>query len=180
MVYRFTFVSDEADDFVRIIDMKSDATFLDLHKAILESVQYNEEQMTSFFICNDNWEKEQEVTLIEMDSTSEYDNLVMESTALEELLYDEKQKMLYVFDIMFERAFFGELTEIISKKNISDPICVKSEGTIPEQMKNADDLNALSKGIILDESFYGDAEFNLDELAEDGYSDMSFEENSVL
>ncbi len=41
--------------------------------------------MTSFFVCSDSWEKEQEITLFEMDAGSEYDNLVMAETNLNEL-----------------------------------------------------------------------------------------------
>ena len=78
MIYKFTVLSDEIDNFVRIIKIDPEATFLDLHNAILKSVNYEANQMTSFFICSDDWEKGQEVTLIEMDSSSEYDNLVME------------------------------------------------------------------------------------------------------
>ena len=63
MVYRFTIISDEVDNFRREIQIDSDATFLDFHNAILKSVGYPNDQMTSFFICDDNWEKETEITL---------------------------------------------------------------------------------------------------------------------
>jgi hypothetical protein len=69
-------------------------------------------------MCSDSWEKQQEITLVEMDSGSEYDNLVMEDTKLEELFTDEKQKLLYVFDMISDRAFFMELTEIIPEKRL--------------------------------------------------------------
>ncbi len=57
MIYKFTIVSDEVDDFVRETKIDSDATFFDLHKAILASCGYKDDQMTSFFICDDDWEK---------------------------------------------------------------------------------------------------------------------------
>ena len=57
MIFKFTIISDEKDDFLRIIEIDSEATFLDLHNAILESVDYEKNQMTSFFLCNDDWEK---------------------------------------------------------------------------------------------------------------------------
>ena len=50
MVYRFTIISDEVDNFRREIQIDSEATFLDLHNAILKSVGYPNDQMTSFFI----------------------------------------------------------------------------------------------------------------------------------
>ena len=38
----------------------------------------------------------------------------MKDTAISELVEDEKQKLLYVFDYITERCFFIELSEIIS------------------------------------------------------------------
>jgi hypothetical protein len=71
MVYKFRILSDEVDDFVREIAIDADATFLDLNNAILESTGYSASEMTSFFLCNDDWEKETEITLIEMDNSPE-------------------------------------------------------------------------------------------------------------
>ncbi len=177
MVYRFTILSDEVDEFLRVIDIDPDASFLELHNAILDSVKFEKDQITSFFTCNDSWEKEQEVTLIEMDTDSEYDNLVMESTRLSELLEDEEQKLLFVFDMLDERAFFIELTEIILGKEQAKPKVVKSEGVAPQQsfeeilpevvdVKSANDFST-------DASFYGDEEYGDDEL-----DDLEFDEEA--
>ena len=69
MVIKFRILSDEVDNFVREIAIDSEASFLDLHNAILDCVSYTKDQITSFFICNEDWEKEKEITLIEMDSS---------------------------------------------------------------------------------------------------------------
>ena len=37
MVYRFTLISDEVDDFIREIKIDSEATFFDLHEGNIES-----------------------------------------------------------------------------------------------------------------------------------------------
>ena len=37
MVYRFTLISDEVDDFIREIKIDSEATFHDFHEAILKA-----------------------------------------------------------------------------------------------------------------------------------------------
>ena len=63
MIYRFTIISDEVDDFVREIQIDPEATFFDLHEAILKAANYTNDQMTSFFICDDDWEKEKEENL---------------------------------------------------------------------------------------------------------------------
>ncbi len=97
MIYRFTLISDEVDDFVREIQIDPEATFYDFHEAIVKSVGYTNDQMTSFFICDDDWEKEKEITLEEMDDNPEMDSWVMKDTTISELIEDEKQKLLYVF-----------------------------------------------------------------------------------
>ena len=62
--------------------------------------------MTSFFICDDDWEKKRKSPLKEMDDKPpEIDSWVMKETLLSELIEDEKQKLLYVFDYMTERCF---------------------------------------------------------------------------
>ena len=124
MVYKFRIISDEVDDFLREIKIDSEASFLDLHEAILKCTGYKDDQMASFFICDEDWEKEIEITLEDMGSgSSEEDTFVMKETPLSELLQDEKQKLIYVFDPINERVFFMELAEIITGKDQAKAIC---------------------------------------------------------
>ncbi|MDR1382080.1 MAG: hypothetical protein LBJ47_11465 [Tannerella sp.] len=163
MVYRFLILSDEVDNFKREIQIGSQATFLDLHNEILKATGYEEKQMYSFFICGEDWSKRTEITLIEMDTSSEEDCYVMENTLLEDLLEEEHQKLLYVFDQMTERVFFIELREIITGKDLKKPVCTKSVGEPPKQFI---DFNVLSDdaGIDLGENFYGDDEYDEEDL----------------
>jgi len=183
MIYRITFSSEEADGFRRVFDADSDATFLDLHKAILESAGYPDDQMTSFFLCNDRWEKEQEVTLVEMDSNFEYDNMVMEQTRLSDLIEDKGQRLIYVFDPMFERHFFGRVKEILPGTT-EGVRCVESKGKAPKQLKTEDPLAAGLKDnggdLGLDEDFYGDSQYNEGDLDMEGFQDLSFEDGSMF
>ena len=170
MVYRFTIISDEVDNFRREIQIDSDATFLDLHNAILKSAGYPNDQMTSFFICDDNWEKETEITLEDMGTSSDMDSWIMEETPLSELLEDEKQHMLYVFDPLADRAFFIELSEIITGKSLDEAICTKSVGDAPQHVLDFDQLMATQVAATdLDDSFGDDEDFDLDEIDPDGF-----------
>ena len=153
MVYKFRIISDEVDDFIREIKIDSDASFYDLHEAILKCTGYKDDQMTSFFICDDDWEKEIEITLEDMGGgSSEEDTFVMKDTRLSELLEDEKQKLLYVFDPLAERVFFIELSEIITGKDLQHATCSRKEGNPPqqtidfdEQMKKMDSTSTVTK-----------------------------------
>ena len=168
MVFRFLLLSDEVDDFKREIQIDSEATFLDLHNAILDSVGYTKDQMASFFICEDDWSKKTEVTLVEMDTSSDVDNYIMEDTHLDELLEEEHQKLLYVFDYMTERAFFMELREIITNKNLQEAVCTKSRGEAPVQIMPIDEFDSKMNS----EDFYGDSEYDMDELDRNGFEGL--------
>lgn len=170
MVYRFTIISDETDDFLREIKIDSEATFHDLHEIILKSCGYTDDQMTSFFICDEGWAKEQEITLEDMGSSSEEDSYIMRETRLSELLEDEKQKMLYVFDPLTERVFFIELSEISYGKDLAEAVCTRKEGIAPKQTVDFDEMFAASgTNLDLGENFYGDEEFDMDDFDPEGF-----------
>jgi Plasmid pRiA4b ORF-3-like protein. len=169
MLFRFLILSDEVDDFKREIKIDSEATFLDLHNAIVKSVNYEKDQMASFFICEDDWSKQTEITLVEMDTSSEVDNYLMEDTKLEDLLEDEHQKLLYVFDYMTERAFFMELREIIPGQNLKEAVCSQSVGLAPNQMADFETIDTKVTSADLGEDFYGDSDYNIDELDKEGF-----------
>ncbi len=172
MIYKFRLLSDEVEDFRRDIEIDSEATFLDLHKAILESVNYPDDQMTSFFICNNNWIKEIEITREDMGSISEEDNYIMENSIIGDLVEEEKQKLMYVFDPLGDRVFYMELSKIEFGKNCDAATCVKSSGEAPVQTLNIDDLmnkNAAVANVEIDEDFYGSDSFNEDDIDEEGF-----------
>ncbi len=180
MVFRFLILSDEVDDFKREIKIDPEATFLDLHNVILDSVEYTKDQMTSFFICDDDWNKKTEITLVEMDTSSEVDNYIMEDTRLEELLEDEHQKILFVFDYMTERAFFMELREIIPGQDLSEPIVSKSIGIAPPQIMAFEELDIKTVTPTVGEEFYGDSEYDIDELDESGFEGLNNSEENIF
>ena len=169
MIYRFTIISDEVDDFVREIQIDPEATFFDLHEAILKAANYTNDQMTSFFICDDDWEKEKEITLEEMDNNPEMDSWIMKETRLNELIEDEKQKLLYVFDYMTERCFFIELSEIITGKEIKGAKCTKKSGEAPKQTVDFEEMAAGGGSLDLDDKFYGDQDFDMEDFDAEGF-----------
>jgi hypothetical protein len=164
MVYRFLILSDETANFKREIQISSEATFLDLHHAILDAVKYTPDEITSFFICDDDWSKRAEITLVDMGASSDADIYLMETTALEDLLTDEQQRLLYIFDYMTDRAFFMELSEIITGKTLEKPLCSLAIGQPPVQKMSFEEMDKKIEHIDLGDDFYGDSDFNDDEL----------------
>jgi len=165
-------LSDEVDDFRREIQIDSDATFYDLHEAINSSVNFKDGEMVSFFLCSDDWEKETEITLTEMDTSPEEDSYIMKDSVLNDFLEDEKQKLMYVFDYLTERAFFIELREIITGKNLQEAVCTKSQGEPPAQFVDFNDFETTNTVIETGENFYGDEGYDLDELDAEGFDGL--------
>lgn len=180
MIYKLTFSCEEGDhNFRRVFEASPDATFLDLHNAILQSVGYTDDQMTSFFMCNEDWEKGQEVTLVEMDSNFEYDNMVMNDTRLSDLIEEEGQRLIYIFDPMFERYFFGKLSEIMPG-TMNGVECVEQSGKAPKQIKAIDPTiaAATSGSWDLDDDFRD--ELDLGDIDMEGFQDLSFDDGTMF
>lgn len=180
MVYRFKLVSDEVNNFSREIEIDSESTFLQLRNAILDSVGYTKDELDSFFLCDDDWQKMEEITLEDMgNTTSDHDIWLMDDTPISELVEDEGQRLIFVFDYMTERSFFMELKEMYPTRHLSDPVCTLKKGKAPEQTVNLEefeqkiDIKADQKiDDISDIDIYPGEEFNEEDL-EDGFDIMS-------
>ena len=108
MVYTFRLVSDEVDNFRREIEIDADASFRELRDVICESVDYDKNLLSSFFICDDDWEREQEISLEDMGSDSSQDVYLMDDTPISDFIEDEGQRLVWVFDYFTDRSFFIE------------------------------------------------------------------------
>lgn len=171
MVFRFILISDEVENFMREIQIDSDATFLDLHKAILKACDYTDDEITTFFICKNGWEKAQQITFEDMGTSFEDDSYLMEKTRLSELLEDEKQHLLYTYDIRADRMFFIELSEIITRKTLDEAVVTRSIGNPPPQILNLDELDKRypvnSSADYVDEDMTSD-DFSDEDIAMEG------------
>lgn len=184
MIFNFRIVSDEVDNFKREIQIDATATFLDLKKAICESVGYDMNQMSSFFLCDENWEKEKEITFEDMDSDSDQEVWLMDEAILGDFIEDEDQKLLYVFDYMTDRAFFIVMKDMITGRTLKDPVCTLSLGQAPPEVVDLDEFDAKIDAKVvaatsiddLDEEFYGNDAYNPEEFDADSFDEMTFED----
>lgn len=173
MIYKFVIVSDDADNFKLQIAIDSTATFMQLRNIILDSIGYSKEQMDSFYICDEDWSKEKEVTCIDMDTDSDEDIWIMDDTQLDELIEEEGQRMKFVFDYMTERFFKVKLKEVIPGKNLHDPLCERKVGNPPAENVDITDFITIPKipdatniEPIDKSEFYGDEEYDEDEISD--------------
>ncbi len=140
MIYRIKYICEEVDGFVREVKIDADATFLDLNKIVLKSCGYPDDQMTSFFICDDEWERREQITREDMGTGSaDEDIFVMEQTKLSEFVEDAGQHMEFVFDPFNNRSFFLDVKELIPGENLAEAEITRSKGDAPQQIEGIDD-----------------------------------------
>lgn len=177
MTYKIKLICDEVEGFVREIEIDSDATFLDLNKAILASCNYPDDQMTSFYICDDDWRQGAQVTREDMGAGSaDEDIYLMEKTVVGDLIEDEGQRLEYVFDPFSDRLFFMEVVEAVPGKHLDTPEVIKTRGKAPRQIEELDFSMPTTKGTksvgaVDDDDIYGfdGPAYNDDELDMEGF-----------
>lgn len=137
-VYKFKLTFEEYEDIHRMIEIKSSQTFLEFHKAILESIGFDQSQMASFYMSNDTWKKEQEITLEDMSDDNDDNSIpipTMKDSRLSMFVNDPHQKIVYVYDFLEMWTMHLELTgiEMKEKPGVKYPVCTKSVGLAPKQ-----------------------------------------------
>ena len=145
--YRFRILCDEQDDFIRDIEIKPGQTFKQFHDIILQSAEIEGNELASFFICDPRWNKEKEITLIDMglkvpdtdfDSDDDRKPLIvplpvqiMEEVKIRDVIEDPHQRILFEYNFLNPRTFFIELMKIVDADPKKEyPQCVKKEGTL--------------------------------------------------
>jgi len=112
-IYKFRVVIDTEADVFRDIEIETDASFEDLHRSILDAFDFEEGEMASFYMSNEQWEKGLEIALMDMDDKSAMN---MKNTSLSEMVSQPSDKILYVYDFMRMWIFYVELIEIKKDK----------------------------------------------------------------
>jgi hypothetical protein len=140
MILLFRIISDENPDFYRDLVAEGSDSFLDFHHVLQKDLGYDPSLLASFFITNKQWEKQQEITLIDMMQEPGLSCQTMEQVTLEEHISELNQRMIYLFDFFSDRAFFIELIEMSDEISPRPtPFIAHREGDPPPQLA-LDDL----------------------------------------
>lgn len=147
-LFKFRVLSSENKDFVRDIVIPDSQRFYDLHMAIQAACKYDFTQMTSFYLSDESWEKGDEISMMAMDpdSTDADTPYYMKDVFLSDLIKEENQRLLYLFDFFSVRMLFIELVDQWEANEAEAeqkyPQCPLSEGDAPEMMKIDDSMSA--------------------------------------
>jgi len=190
--YKFRIYFDDVEDFVRDIEVLSTDNFESFHTSIIESVGLKSGELASFSVCDPKWNKQKEITLIDMDDDEiveepEYDDdddfstkshlpkYVMHDSILKDFIADPHQRLIYEYDFFNPKVFYIELLKTLQvPDNIlldTFPRCVYRSGEIPQELPKIDHLN--HNASYLEDGDELDTEF------EDGYNDEDIDFGTV-
>ena len=145
-----------------------DDNFESFFNTILKAFEFKGDQMASFYVSNENWDKGEEISLVDLSEDEEQTNLkIMKDTRINEFLLEPDQKFILVYDFLKMWILLIELIGIQEDAPPS-PLILLSVGVNPneESKEISDDFQMIS-----DDSAEGEEDdFGFGDF-EDGFSD---------
>lgn len=180
-IYKFKITFEDYDEVSREIEIKSNQTFEDFHRAIHQAIGFDGKANSSFYMSNDQWHKGKEITLNEANIKDAAKTVLMEKSVLKNFIIDPHQKIYYIFNLEKPWTFYIQLMKITINEDpsLNYPLCIKSTGVAPKQFGNSpiiptvanDDLDFLNEFGLGDED-----EEEVDAMAIEAHPDAPEEE----
>ncbi len=145
-IYRFKIFVEDNEDIYREIEIISSQTFETFHDVIQDAYKFDKKHSASFFVSDDYWRKDQEITLKQEDIELDDEEVklkvapkkLMSATKIAKFIESPRQRFLYVFDPTVKWTFCIELMKILPDNPKGKyPAIVKTTGNPPKQYKQA-------------------------------------------
>ncbi|MBI9037213.1 MAG: hypothetical protein JEY97_03700 [Bacteroidales bacterium] len=155
-IYRLTVLNDENDEFIREIEIKENQNFEDLHNFLKKSVNLKDYELSSFFLCNENWEKQEEIVLIDMNLDEKQEAIMpthlMKNSIIKDFIKEENQRLIYEYDYLNLNTFFIECSLVLDGFDPQKkyPRCRYSKGQVfnSSEILNTDDSDKLREELL--------------------------------
>jgi hypothetical protein len=180
--FRVLLDSEKKEEVFRDILIADTADFESFYKIILDSFDFKGDQMGSFYVSNDMWDKGHEISLMDMtydDDSIDEPSTVMKSAIIKDFLEEPDQKFILVYDFLSMWIFLVELIGF-EKAAPEKPSVLLSIGQAPAENSRED----ITKDLFSDQRLEGglDDDDDDDELGfnefDDDYSDDDLSEFS--
>lgn len=171
--FRILLDSAESTEIFRDVVVPDSANFEDLFKICMQAFQFKGDQMASFYMSNDEWDKGQEITLMDMSFGEEPNPTpTMVGSNIKDFLEAPDQKIILVYDFIRMWIFLFELIGY-EKETSDEPVVMLSVGESPkEDSKSAEDNDGLFMGDFEeDDDEFGFNDFD-DDFSDEDYSNF--------
>lgn len=131
-------VADTQEDIFADLRIHKENNFLTIHDFLVENFRLNKLEMSSFFYSNDDWDKGEEITLMNMNIGDDQTVKFMESITINEVFKEKKFKFLYVNDFLNMNIFY---VEILKESDLENNETLKLLHKLGEyELKKSDDI----------------------------------------
>lgn len=140
-IYRFRVMIDDPSEAFRDIEIKSEQTFLQFHKAIKDAFGFTGEEMACFYVSDDDWGKGPEIPLADLGFgvDGETAPTLMDKVYISDHMRSTRQRYIYVYDFLHHWSFLIELVHASEpEKGRKYPRVVLSHGTPPAESSRMD------------------------------------------
>jgi len=162
MIYRMRVILDTETDVIRDFEIEATSTLEELHDAVSQSFGFAGNEMASFYRSDENWIQGEELPLVDMGVGEETFN----EKPLNNILSENENRLIYVYDFLNLWTFFVELMETAEKDHLKGyPSLIFSHGEVPETPPDKD--------FIAEEGFEESINEE-DDLEEDEFDDDQF------
>ena len=174
-LFKFRVIMDTEKDVFRDIEIETESNFDSLHKAVLDAFDFEQGEMASFYLSDEEWSKGLEISLMDMGGVDE-DSLSMSTTILSDMVMKPGDKILYVYDFMRMWIFYIELVEVKKDKpSTIYPRVALAFGDAPSQ--DSKEFQDMFESDIVGGAVAAGAEDGDDEEDEFGEDDSVFDED---
>ena len=157
MIYRFRVIldNDTDDDIFRDIEIYKTNSLEEFHETIINSFGFINNEMASFYISDNEWNQGEEISLFNFGDESKETKL-MSSVAINQVINNENNKLIYIYDFLNMWVFLIELIEVAEEiKGINYPNIIFSKGKLPEKAPEKK-FESKKDGIVDDEDYEDD------------------------
>jgi hypothetical protein len=174
--FRVLLDSEKENEVFRDIIINDNDDFESLFHAIMKSFNFQGQEMASFYISNDEWDKGHEISLVDInygDESIDEQASVMSQATIKDFIEVDDQKIILVYDFMRMWIFLIELVEKLEDK-IGAPEVALAIGMAPPEDSRSTGIEDGDDDLLFDEEEYDEDE---DELGLDDYEDGYSEED---
>jgi len=172
--FRVLLDSESNGEIFRDILIDDTENFESFYKAIIASFRFQGDQMASFYVSNDTWDKGHEISFMDMtydDDSIDSPAAVMKDAIIKDFLEEPDQKFILVYDFLRMWIFLIELIGY-EKEGPEKPAVLMAVGMAPpEDSRAATENDELFAGDLNDEEEEDDLGFD---DYEDGMSDEDY------
>ena len=141
-IYKFRMLAEDNEEFIRDFEIQGAQNFEDFHNVITRTVNLNGNELASFYICDQKWNKLIEITLLDMVEPEaeeklgeSFDTYVMSDSRIRDFINEPHQRLLYEYDFLDMKTFYIELLSVYKQKEEgSYPRCSLSKGNLDQEI----------------------------------------------